>query len=80
MNYREGIDFTGPCVHGRDPFTRCEACGDLEPIDAERALFGDIPRPLTRAEALRALAAERAAHEATKGQVGTAAGEKEPTR
>lgn len=26
--------FYGPCLHGRDPYTRCDECGDLEPIDA----------------------------------------------
>ena len=27
-------DFYGPCAHGRDPYTRCDDCGDLEPRQA----------------------------------------------
>jgi len=26
--------FAGPCAHGRDPYTRCDTCGDLEPREA----------------------------------------------
>lgn len=26
--------FTGPCMHGRRPYTRCDTCGELEPRDA----------------------------------------------
>lgn len=26
--------FIGPCAHGRDPFTRCSVCGELNPLAA----------------------------------------------
>ena len=27
--------FVGPCAHGRDPFTRCDICGDMSAEDAK---------------------------------------------
>ena len=27
-------EFVGPCAHGRDPFTRCDTCGLMEPREA----------------------------------------------
>jgi len=26
--------FAGPCAHGRDPYTRCDTCGEMEPREA----------------------------------------------
>jgi hypothetical protein len=26
--------FTGPCAHGRDPYTRCDSCGEMDPREA----------------------------------------------
>ena len=28
------VNFVGPCAHGRDPYTRCDYCGDLDPGQA----------------------------------------------
>jgi hypothetical protein len=28
--------FIGPCVHGRDPYTRCDTCGELTPEEAKK--------------------------------------------
>ena len=28
-------EFIGPCVHGRDPYTRCDYCGNLTPREAK---------------------------------------------
>lgn len=43
-------DFLGPCAHGRDPYGRCDICGDLEPAEAERAahLAAYLALPITR--------------------------------
>ncbi len=30
--------FFGPCSHGRDPYTRCDTCGDMEPFEAKMAV------------------------------------------
>lgn len=35
-------DFIGPCVHGRDPYTRCDECGRLSPGEAERLAKAEV--------------------------------------
>lgn len=37
--------FIGPCPHGRDPYTRCDTCGVLEPREAYKA---SIEAPLKK--------------------------------
>lgn len=45
--------FVGPCVHGRDPWTRCETCTDGNAVTSVLALLRKAERELTawRAEA-----------------------------
>lgn len=39
-------EFIGPCLHGRDPYTRCDTCGELSPEDAERLATSEESEPL----------------------------------
>lgn len=39
-------DFTGPCEHGRDPYTRCDYCEDLSPRAAFVRLISSDEREL----------------------------------
>lgn len=61
-------DFVGPCVHGRDPYTRCEdGCENLTPDEAEVDFLRERIKVLENIEFIRTSvevidAAERSAY------------------
>lgn len=38
LSARNGWGFIGPCVHGRDPYDRCDECSLLEPHEVAVAV------------------------------------------
>lgn len=46
--------FTGPCPHGADPYTRCQECGHLSPLQARDRAVAERVREACAREALDA--------------------------
>ena len=56
----EAEGFIGPCVHGRDPYDRCDGCFDLTPKQAQAVAYAEDFRdaPIPTDEALASMTKE----------------------
>ena len=56
----EAEGYVGPCVHGRDPYDRCDGCFDLTPKQAQAVAYAEDFRyaPIPTDEALAAMTKE----------------------